>query len=385
MKRIQQITIALVLAVTTSAWATEGINLIGIGPVQQGTAGAGVASPKDSTWVTLNPAGITDLKPGLDASIQYFQPDRSINSTANPGAGKESDDSAFYIPSISATFGGENGGKDFFGVALYGSSGMGVDYDQPRVGFSSGDTDTELSIAKLIFTYAHAFDNGLSVGVGPVLVLGRFKTDMETSRTGPPSAASNGDWDDATGAGAIIGVNQKVTDRLNIGASYISEQFMSDYNDYGTLFPKSLNLPQQVTIGLAYDVLDELEVVLDYRWIGWGQLDTFGDQFGWEDQNIVKAGLTWDATEKLIVRGGISHGNSPIGTEDVFANALFPAIMKTHLTAGASYQFDRWALHAAYIHGVKEDITASGAPEAGGGTTISMVQNSATLGASWSF
>ena len=138
-------------------------------------------------------------------------------------------------------------------------------------------------------------------------------------------------------------------------------------------------------MGLAYELLDELEVVLDYRWVGWGQLDTFGDQFGWEDQNIVKVGLSWDATEELVLRGGISHGNSPIGSEDVFANALFPAIMKTHLTAGASYEFDRVALHFAYIHALKEDLTDSQAPEAGGGTTISMFQDSATLGASWSF
>ena len=243
MKKIQQVAALFILTATTAALGTEGINLVGIGPRQQGTAGAGVAAPKDSTWVTLNPAGITELQPGLDVSVQYFQPDRTINSTANPGAGKQSDDSAFYIPSISATFGGDKDGKDFFGVALYGSSGMGVDYDQPRVGFSSGDTQTELSVAKLIFTYARAFDNGLSIGVGPVLVLGRFKTDMETSRTGPPSAPSSGDWDDATGAGAILGVNQKITDRLNIGASYISEQFMTEYDNYGTLFVDSLNLP----------------------------------------------------------------------------------------------------------------------------------------------
>jgi len=385
MKKIGLISLILLFVATATVQATEGINLIGIGPRQQGTAGAGVAAAKDSTWLILNPAGLTDIERGIDASLQYFGPTRTMNSTANPGAGEQKDSSAFYIPSISAAFGCCKNSGSFFGVGLYGSSGMGVDYDLPRVGFSDGDTQTELSIAKLTFTYAHRFDNGFSVGVGPVLVLGQFRTDMETSQMGPPSAASKNDWDDATGAGAIVGVNMRLTESLRVGASYMSEQFMSEYSDYNTLFVDSLNLPQQVTVGLAYDLIDELELVLDYRWLGWGQLDTFGNQFGWEDQNIVKAGLTWDATEKLILRGGISHGNSPISSQDVFANALFPAIIKTHLTCGASYQFDRVALHIAYIHGVKEDITASGAPEAGGGTTISMYQNSATLGASWSF
>jgi long-chain fatty acid transport protein len=54
------IAVAALLA-TATVWATDGINLIGVGPVQQGTAGAGVASAKDSTWLILNPAGLTDV------------------------------------------------------------------------------------------------------------------------------------------------------------------------------------------------------------------------------------------------------------------------------------------------------------------------------------
>ncbi len=375
----------LFLATAASALATEGVNLIGIGPRQQGTAGAGVAAAQDSTWLILNPAGLTDLDNSVDASFQLFAPSRTINSTANPGSGKQTDDSVFYIPSLSAAFHLGDSKDKYVGLGLYGASGMGVDYDLPRVGFSTGDTRTELSIAKLTATYAQSFDNGLSFGVGPLLVLGRFRTDMETSQIGPPSAASSDSWDDAAGVGAIVGVNQKINDRLRIGASYISEQFMEDYDEYGTLFADSLNLPQQLTAGVAYQLVESVEVALDYRWIGWGRLDTFGDQFGWEDQHIVKAGATWNATDKLTLRAGVSHGNSPIGAEDVFPNALFPAIMETHLATGASYQFQSFALHFAYIHALEEELVASGPPEAGGGTTISMVQNSATLGASWNF
>ena len=375
----------LFLAAAASALATDGVNLIGIGPRQQGTAGAGVAAAQDSTWVVLNPAGLTDVDSGAEASFQVFAPSRTIESTANPTAGKQKDDSVFYIPSLSAAWQAGANRQHHLGVGLYGSSGMGVDYDAPRVGFSAGDTRTELAIAKFVAAYARGFSNGFSFGAGPVLVLGRFRTDMETSRTGPPSAASPDDWDEATGIGVSVGANQRLTERLRIGVAYVSEQFMEEYGDYDGLFADSLNLPQQLTAGLAYEIRPGLEVALDYRWIGWGQLDVFGDQFGWKDQHVVKAGATWDATERLTLRTGLSHGNSPIGREDVFANALFPAIMETHLTAGASYRFDRIALHFAYIHALEEELEASGPPEAGGGTVVSMVQNSATLGASWSF
>jgi long-chain fatty acid transport protein len=386
------ITLAALLVAAATVEATEGINLIGIGPVQQGTAGAGVASAKDSTWLILNPAGLTDVGRQVDASIQYFAPVRTIDSTTSGGAGEQTDDSAFVIPSISASFGCCRGSGGFLGLGLYGTSGMGVDYDLGRIGNPPNapaapqnqfDKMTQLSIAKMTMTYAQAFDNGFSIGAGPVFVLSRFQTDM-MGPTGPQS----GNWDEAAGIGAIIGVNQKIGDRLKLGASYMSEQHMTEFDEYANLLSGSFNLPQQVTVGMAYDIRTNLEFALDYRWIGWSLLDTLGDQFKWEDQHIVKAGLTWGATDRLTLRTGISHGNSPIGEDNAFSNALFPAIMTTHLATGASYAFDKFTLHLAYIHALKTDVTANGNDmpgNMGAGTTISMYQNSLTLGASWRF
>lgn len=223
----KSIVAGLTLALAVTGRATEGVNLIGIGPVQQGTAGAGVASAKDSTWLILNPAGLTDVRRGVDTSFQYFAPSRTINSAANPGSGTQKDDSGFVIPSVSASFGCCRGATGYMGIGIYGTSGMGVDYGQPRVAGATGDTHTELAITKLTLTYAQAFDNGFSIGAGPVLVLSRFRTDMFNPGTG---LSESDDWDTAVGIGAIIGVNQKIGDRLKAGASYMSEQFMTEFH-----------------------------------------------------------------------------------------------------------------------------------------------------------
>jgi long-chain fatty acid transport protein len=389
------LTALLAITLAGSVSATEGINLIGIGPVQQGTAGAGVASAKDSTWLILNPAGLTDIDRGVDASFQAFAPNRSINSTASGGAGEQSDNSAFAIPAVSGSFGccyGENG---FFGIGAYGTSGMGVDYDQGRVGSGFppsatqdiGDTMTELAVAKITATFAYKFnDSGFSVGAGPVLVVSRLQTDMLNPNT---FAYSSGDWDTAVGAGAIIGFNQHLG-KLSIGGSYITEQWMSEFDEYNSLLGGSLNLPQQLTLGVAYDLRDNLELAIDYRWIGWGELDTLGDTFGWENQNIVKAGITWDVNETWTLRSGISHGKSPIDSDTAFGNALFPAIVETHLAFGASYNRENWAVHVAYVHALENSVTANG-NDAGllqpiaSGTEISMYQNSLTLGLTYKF
>ena len=400
------ITAAAVAALSTQIFATEGINLIGVGPVQQGTAGAGVASAKDSTWFILNPAGLTDLEPSIDTSLQIFAPVRTIDSpvslSAGGSVGEQEDDSMFVIPSISGSFGCCHGENGFIGLGVYGTSGMGVDYDKSRVsqdplGGSStaGDMMTELSIAKITATYAYKFDDsGLSVGAGPIFAVSRLQTDMilaDPTVPGPYPYAS-GDWDTAYGVGAIVGVN-KHFGRLSIGGSYMSEQFMTEFDEYDDLLVDSLNLPQQVTIGAAYNVLDNVELVLDYRWVGWEELDTLGDQFGWDNQNIVKAGITWGVNEALTLRGGVSHGNSPIDEDTAFGNALFPAIMETHLACGASYNWEQWSAHIAYIHALKEELTANGQDSIdngfpgpfGAGTEISMYQNSLTAGVTYNF
>jgi len=271
-------TLLITLTSVALVEATEGINLIGIGPVQQGTAGAGVASAKNSTWLILNPAGLTDVERGVDASFQYFAPVRTIDSTMSGGAGKQTDNSAFFIPSLSASFGCCNSDDGYWGIGLYGTSGMGVNYAKGRVGDlstmtpmgptatqSQVDTLTELSVAKMTITYAKKFDNGLSIGGGPIFVLSRLRTDMLNSSFIPQS----GEWDTAIGAGFIIGANKQLTDKLTLGGSYMSEQFMTEFKEYNNLLDGPMNLPQQLTVGLAYTVRTNVEVVLDYRWIGW--------------------------------------------------------------------------------------------------------------------
>ncbi len=377
-KRLITTTLALA-AMTTQLFATEGINLIGIGPIQQGTAGAGVASAKDSTWLILNPAGLTDVPRSVDASFQIFAPSRTIDSSVNT-VGEQEDNSAFVIPSISTSFGCCHGENGSLGLGIYGTSGMGTDYSVGRDPNPDKDQFTALSIAKMTATYAYKFgDSGLSIGAGPVFVFSRFRTDMMVA----PGVYPSDDGNTATGMGGIIGINQHLG-RLTVGGSYQSEQFMSSFKDYNNMFLSSLNLPQMATVGAAFNVLDNLELALDYRWLGWGELDEMGDHFGWKNQNIVKAGITWGVTEALTLRTGVSYGKSPIDADNAFANALFPAIMETHFACGASYAWEKWSAHMAYIHAFENEITANGPNMGPGfdgtGTKISMYQNSLTLG-----
>ena len=397
-RQLCSVVLAGVVMCGAQAWATDGVNLIGLGPVQKGTAGAGVAAGGDSTWLILNPAALANIERGIDASLEVFAPNRSIDSTVSGGAGKQNDDSMFVIPSISASFGCCHSDRGYLGLGLYGTSGMVVDYDQGRIGADTdgdmmpdmaqgmGDTMTELSVAKFTAVYAYSFDNDFQVGIGPVAVLSRLKMNMFNGM-----GFGTGDWDTSTGIGGIVGV-QKQLGSVGLGASYLSEQSMEEFGEYETAMPDSLDFPQQATAGVALHLSDNVMLALDYQWIDWGGTDTFGDRFGWDSQNIVKAGVTYGATDALTLRGGVSHGSSPIDADNAFSNALFPAIMETHVACGATYQLETISINFAYVHAMEETVTANGNDMAaqglgnmGAGTEISMYQNTFTLGVGYKF
>jgi long-chain fatty acid transport protein len=241
-------------------------------------------------------------------------------------------------------------------------------------------------VASLVVAGAYRFDNGWTVGFAPHLGYSRFKSDMLTLRFRQTKGSD--DWDDALGAGFSLGV-YKDFGRFSLGAAYTSPRWFQEFEDYDDLFFDSMDLPQNIQAGVAYDIRDDLELALDYKWINWSGVDQVAEDplqggFGWEDQHIVKAGLTWEVNEAWKLRTGVSHGNSPIEEEVVFANALFPAITETHLAAGATYAFDeKHAVHFTYMHAFENELTDSGRGDLfsklGRGTEISLKEDTFTV------
>jgi long-chain fatty acid transport protein len=65
---------AMVLFVAANAFATNGMRMIGFGPVQRSMGGIGVATTLDAASIITNPAGIADLKGRIDFGASYFSP-----------------------------------------------------------------------------------------------------------------------------------------------------------------------------------------------------------------------------------------------------------------------------------------------------------------------
>ncbi|MCF6285413.1 MAG: outer membrane protein transport protein [Candidatus Hydrogenedentes bacterium] len=383
------------------AQATEGHQLIGIGAVQKGTGGAGVASAKDATWTMLNPAGVVRLKRRLDVGLEVFAPRRGLKPQgplllpmANSRAGRMTDNSIFYIPTVSAVIPRKN---YTLGIGLFGVNGLGVDYRAPRASLGrlfgrNYDRRTEYAVAKLAIAGAHSFDNGWALGSAIHLNYARFKSDMLT--LGFRQTEGDNAWDDSIGIGFSLGI-QKKWERLSVGAAYTSRQWMGHLQDYSDLLGLPLDLPQIAQVGIAYDITPTLEFVADYKFMDWSGINQIGNEplaggFGWKDQHIVKSGLTWQTNERWTLRSGVSFGNSPIDEEHVFANGLFPAIMTSHASAGFSVVLTpKTTAHFTYMHAFRNELTDSGKGDlfslADKGTEIWMSQNSFTFGVSYAF
>ena len=81
----------------------------------------------------------------------------------------------------------------------------------------------------------------------------------------------------------------------------------------------------------------------------------------WTNQTVLQLGAAYAASEQLTIRFGGNFGNNPV--PDTYLNCLFPAIVKSHLTAGFGWKFAaRSSVDASFTYGFEAStINGSGA------------------------
>lgn len=379
--------------------ASEGNALIGFGPIQKGLGGAGAASPKDASWMALNPATLVDLERRVDVYFEFLGWSRSLEPDGPPFlplvnkfSPKMVDGTPFLIPGIGVVWPLKRG---TLGFGIYGSNGTMVDYARPRsvLGFlRNSDRRSEYWVVRAPVAYARPLGNGWAVAFALNGNFTRFRSDSATLLLRP--AKGDYAWDEALGIGFQVGIYKR-WEKCSVGAAYTSRQWVDDIPKYADLLRFNLDVPQNFVAGIAYRPNPKLELVLDYKFINWSSVALFGKTqtqggLGWDDQHLVKFGASWKASDRWTLRGGLAYGKSPIDEDDVLANSFFPAIAEMHATLGASYAInDSTEVHAAYMHAFKEEMADNGQGDLfsfiGKGTRITLGQNSFTVGLTYKF
>ncbi|MGE5172647.1 MAG: OmpP1/FadL family transporter, partial [Betaproteobacteria bacterium] len=143
--------------VSESAFATNGMNLEGYGPIATGMGGASMAYDNGTAAMMNNPATLGLMSPGnrLDVALGLLGPHITTTCTVAPCTGQEvsSSANAFYMPALGWV---QKSGQYSYGVGVYSQGGMGTEYGADSfLAAGSGDkVRSELGVGRVLFPVA---------------------------------------------------------------------------------------------------------------------------------------------------------------------------------------------------------------------------------------
>ena len=424
-----------------AAGATDGYFSHGYGMKSKGRAGASTAMATDTFGGASNPATMVWVGDRIDAGIDLFRPDRKASRVGSAGGTGFLDGSAdgnestnFLIPEF-----GYNkliNPNLSLGVTVYGNGGMNTDYKggQLDAGVCAGGAPTGVpanllcgsgnlgvNLSQLIIAPTAAFkvNPQHSIGVSPLIAYQRFKAyglQPFAVISSDPANLTNKGSDSAWGWGVRVGWLGKLNDTVSVGAAYSSKIKMGELDKYRGLFAEQggFDIPENYNLGIAFKATPAVTIAADYQRINYSQIKSVGNPsnpltcapgfpagpgtgpgclgagsasigFGWQDVNVIKLGVEYAYSNRMLLRAGYNRTENPIQSRDITFNILAPGVVQDHVTAGFTYALgDGAEITMAYMHAFKKSVSGpANNPyfNVGGTETIAMSQNS--LGIAW--
>ncbi len=369
MKRTIKLAVVAALALgTTSAFATNGSTLIGLGAKSRGMAGTAIGISHGAESALSNPALITGIKKDHEISFggTLFMPD--VESAVGTGSSETSAADMNMIPEVSlATKVNDN---FYWGIGMWGTAGMGVDYRDTAAASGLMKMVTNLQLMQFGVPLAYT-TQGFTVAVAPVLQYGaldiNYDNNAGATNTNPPQDGEIGEGiAQDLQFGYNIGLSYEMKG-LTIGAVYKSEiemeykyQLSSAAGYMGLNISDKLSTPAELGIGVSYK-FGEHTVAIDYKQIKWSSASGYED-FNWDDQDVIALGYEYTQKE-WAVRVGYNYASQPIQDDvdariDTFNLIGFPAIVESHYAIGGTYVLnDTTSVDAAFTYAPETSVT----------------------------
>lgn len=395
--KLKKIVGAVLLATApVAAFATNGMNMEGFGPVATAMGGASMAYDNGPAAMMNNPAtlGLMAEGSGVGVAMGWLGPDVTAGVPAMGIKSKSGGDS-YYMPAAGFL---HKSGNLTYGVGVYSQGGMGTEYTNSS--FVAADTGvaprSEVGVGRLIFPLAYNVNDRFVVGGSidwvwatmDMTMAAAAATDfmaMYKSGNYMPSVAPTAggyyamtfsDSNDFSGAAkgsgfaGKIGFVYKIRDDLSIGATYHSKTHLGDLEtgssaakvigvngtyDSGKITVRNFQWPETYGFGISYTPSDKLMLAFDYKRINWaGVMDTFNmtysdsvtgtsANFGilqkWKNQDVFMLGASYKLNDSWTLRAGANLSDNPV--PDAYVNPLFPAIVKNHYMLGFGYMINK--------------------------------------------
>ncbi|MBU0752022.1 MAG: outer membrane protein transport protein [Gammaproteobacteria bacterium] len=417
--------IAALLAVaglSAPAFATNGMNLPGYGPVAAGMGGASMAYDNGNAGLINNPATLGLRASGtsrVDIAVGGLHPDVSATSTAGAGS-IASSAKEFYMPAMGYV---RKDGKVTWGIGMMSQGGMGTDFG--RNSWMSGGSGlplrTELGVGRVLFPLVFSVTDTLTVGGTFDYVWGGLdmQSMLSAAQFGGMGGTTTGglnsiglvhfDFNKGTdkfsqalttsGTAVNLGFTWAATPQLSIGGVYHSKTSLGDMSGNGTYTSGTtlatggtrgtfklidFQWPETYGLGISYQATDRLQLVLDYKDIAWDKaMDFMRVRFtsaagtasinmplNWQRQQVVQLGMSYKMDDNITLRAGYNAGKNPIPSGNL--NPLFPAIVDTHVTLGFGYVINK-KMSADFSYAYSPKVSQT---NAGMGATASHEQQS---------
>ena len=370
MKRSIKLAVAAAVALSaTSAFATNGDHLIGMGAKARGMGGIGIGMSHGAETALSNPALITSVK-GTEVSFggTIFMPDVETDMAVGEGY-NGSDADLSVIPEVAVAQ--KSSDNFWWGVGMFGVAGMGTDHRGTSVNDATkaGNYNMVTNLQLMQFAVPLAYSsNGVSIGIAPVLQYGSLDIVYDSNSAATGGSTTQGVAQDF-GMGYNIGLAYE-TSGLTLGLSYKSAIDMEykgqlsratrdfNYKAATGFLDDHLEQPAEIGVGASYTT-DGHTFAVDFKQIQWGDAKGYKD-FGWEDQNVIIVGYQY-AQDNWALRAGFNHGSSPIkeqngatydgGVANMFNLNGFPGIVEDHYTIGGTYAFSKMtSVDLAYVY-----------------------------------
>jgi long-chain fatty acid transport protein len=382
MKRTIKLAVVAALALgATSAFATNGATMIGVGAKSFGMGGTGIGVGHGAESALANPAMITTIKGKNEVSFggTVFMPDVETDALSAGTVTSESKSDFFVIPSVSLA--SKVNDNFYWGIGMWGTGGLGVDYRGDTTG-TTMNMVTALQTMQFAVPLAYTA-NGFTAAMSPIVQYSSLDIHY-----------NNGVADVGAGVSQDVAIGYNLglayeTNGITLGAVYKSE-IKFDIDDVltnaldgmGAAVPGNAGLiemetPSEYGIGVSYTTSGHT-LAIDWKQIKWEDAKVYQD-FGWEDQDVFAVGYEY-ATSGWAVRAGYQYAKAAVqdnagkglyldqnmlagfGMDGVVTNTFnaigFPGTMESHITLGGTYAFNETlSLDVAAVFGLEDSTT----------------------------
>jgi long-chain fatty acid transport protein len=380
-----------------TAFAQTGHLMQGIGAFNMSMGGASTGQALDINGaLQWNSAAISKFDKTVitvDVGLMFSSPTLYSTVTTQDGSTSGSTDSELGpapLPSLAVVFGRKES-KHTFGISMFGVSGFGVDFPEsstnpinfPQNQGGFGHVKSGYMLMQIGVTYSYALTDKLSIGIEPIFNYESLK--VWPNPLAKPSLLKgypNSDNTSAIGFGGQVGLYYGGDKGFKAGVSYKTEQFFGEYtfkNTYldGTEAPDNsfkMNFPAifSAGVGLSNDLFD---IAVDYRRVFYSSTEgfeakgwTIGENgypngsvagFGWQDIDIISAGVQLKLIDFLPVRVGYTYSGNPIDPDLVMHSVSATAVIKHAIQAGIGINIgDKVAINATFHHGMSSGKTS---------------------------